>query len=253
MRKTKGKKGFSEATKKDGITPAIVLFCTTTMPHVHYSCYVFFQGDFISTFFCHLIFFSIFAKEKGQKYTMKDIRLYHSLWRVIPKILFCAFGTAVGFHMLIVGDKGYKAWFCIAVFVFFGIYMLFTLLKERIWHIPYLVITDKSVRWWARGEYEILFANVKEFHLIETHARKKIPKRSGIFWIGVHYKDKKVQKIMTDAGDIDRGNESLIENHSEWEVVLPLPIEDLTIKPAEICKILNERLSVFHRTNNCRN
>lgn len=177
---------------------------------------------------------------------MEDIKIYHSLRKNIPTTLLWAFFTAVGFHMLIVGNKGYKAWFCIAVFGTFFLFMLFTLLKERIRHAPYLVITDKSVRWQTGKGYEIQFADVKEFRIVEPHAKRGILKRSGIFYIGVCYKDKKEQETMTDAGSIERGTWSFIGNNTKWEEVVLLPVEDLTVRPAEICELLNERLSVFN-------
>ena len=92
--------------------------------------------------------------------------------------------------------------------------MLFLILRERISHKAYYIVTDESVLVDSgMKKWEVRFAEVEEFSLLNVMLSKQI---------GIKYKAEVEFKKMNDAS---------------------LPIDGLNIKPQELCDLLNMRLT----------
>ena len=161
---------------------------------------------------------------------MEEIRIYHSLWKNAPVILICFAFAALGIRTLIVHPEkmGLGLWVGLLLFGFGGIFMLWLILRERITGKPYYVVTDESVIMNSGMKaWEVRFADVERFFLVGK-------------MIGIIYKkDREIQK-MEDAswlGRIVRRFNQRIGGSQEH-----LYASSMTMKPQEICDLLNERV-----------
>lgn len=161
---------------------------------------------------------------------MEEIRVYLSLWKTGLLILVCFAFAAIGLHTLIVHPEkmGFWLWTGLLFFGLGGIFMLWLVLKERITGKPYYLVTDESVTmnsgWKA---WEVRFADVERFFLVGK-------------MIGIRYrKDREIQK-MVDAsglGRLVRHFNKRIGGSQEH-----LYVSHMTMKPKELCDLLNERV-----------
>jgi hypothetical protein len=161
---------------------------------------------------------------------MEEIRVYLSLWKTGILILVCFAFAALGLHTLIVHPEksGFVFWLGLLFFGFGGIFMLWLILRERITGKPYYLVTDESVIMNSGLKaWEIRFADVESFFLVGK-------------MIGIRYnKDKEIQK-MEDAsglGRLVRRFNQRIGNAQEH-----LYVSGMTMKPKELCDLLNERV-----------
>ena len=96
---------------------------------------------------------------------MEEIRIYHSIWKNIGLIATCFVFVAMGILMLLRGEQSFIAWTGILFFILFfgggGLFVLFLILRERISHKAYYIITDESVGRTFRKLNELL-AGVQE-------------------------------------------------------------------------------------------
>ena len=106
---------------------------------------------------------------------MEEIRLYHSVWKTLLLAIFClAFSVSFVVLFLLGEEFRWSDYDVIAlvgfgVFIFiglYGIYFLFVLLKERLWHQPYMTITDKSIIVNSIKKHEINIADVDCFDVV---------------------------------------------------------------------------------------
>lgn len=161
---------------------------------------------------------------------MEEIRIYHSLWKNAPVILICFVFAALGIRTLAVHPEkmGLGLWLSLLLFALGGLFMLWLILKERITGKPYYLVTDESVIMNSGLKaWEVRFADVERFFL----AGKMI----GI----VYKKDREIQK-MEDAnwlGRIVRRFNQRIGGSQEH-----LYASDMTMKPQELCDLLNKRV-----------
>lgn len=161
---------------------------------------------------------------------MKEIRVYHSLWKTGLLILVCFAFAALGLHTLIVHPEknGFMFWLGLLFFGLGGIFMLWLILRERITGKPYYLVTDESVIMNSGLKaWEIRFADVESFFLVGK-------------MMGIRYnKDKEIQK-MEDAsvlGRIVRHFNQRIGGSQEH-----LYVSNMTMKPQELCDLLNKRM-----------
>lgn len=161
---------------------------------------------------------------------MEEIRVYLSLWKTGILILVCFAFAALGLHTLIVHPEksGFVFWLGLLFFGFGGIFMLWLILRERITGKPYYLVTDESVIMNSGLKaWKIRFADVESFFLVGK-------------MIGIRYnKDKEIQK-MEDAsglGRLVRRFNQRIGNAQEH-----LYVSGMTMKPKELCDLLNERV-----------
>ena len=161
---------------------------------------------------------------------MEEIKIYHSLWKTGLVILICFAFTALGIYSLVVHPEksGLVFWLGILFFSIGGIFMLWLILKERITGSPYYLVTDKSVIMNSGLKtWEVRFADVAHFFLMGK-------------MIGIHYKkDKEIQKLKDASrlGRLVRRFNQRIGDSQEH-----LYVSDMTMKPKELCDLLNERV-----------
>ena len=161
---------------------------------------------------------------------MEGIRVYHSLWKTGILTLVCFAFAALGIYSLVAHPEksGFVFWLGLLFFGFGGIFMLWLILRERITGKPYYLVTDESVILNSGFKaWEVRFADVKSFFLVGK-------------MIGIRYnKDKEIQK-MEDAsvlGRIIRHFNQRIGDSQEH-----LYVSNMTMKPKELCDLLNERV-----------
>jgi hypothetical protein len=161
---------------------------------------------------------------------MEEIRIYLSLWKNAPVILICFAFAALGIRTLVVHPEkmGLGLWLGLLLFGLGGIFMLWLILKERITGKPYYLVTDESVIMNSGLKaWEVRFADVERFFLAGK-------------MIGIVYKnDREIQK-MEDAGwlgRIGRRFNQRIGGSQEH-----LYVSSMTMKPQELCDLLNERV-----------
>ena len=169
---------------------------------------------------------------------METISVYHSLWKSGLLVAVCFGFAAIGIFMLIASPESNRmmAWSGILFFGIGGLFVLWLMLKERITHTPYYLITDKSLIMNSGFKpSEVHFADVEYFFLTKVGTARGKTKM-----IGIQYKrDVELQKFedASKAGRVVRRfNKSVAGSHEAF------PAYDLTIKPSDLCEILNERV-----------
>ena len=167
---------------------------------------------------------------------METIRVYHSLWKSVLLVT-CSFGfAALGFYSIIYGNDRIIIWLCTLFFVIGGLFMLLLMLKERITRTPYYLITDDSIII-STGlkTYQIHFADVECFYLTKVG-----PTKGRTTLIGIQYK-KDVQ--LRENEDAEKAGRAIRRfNKIVPRIKKAIPAECLTIKPKDLCEILNERV-----------
>lgn len=167
---------------------------------------------------------------------MEEIRIYHSLWKNGLVILICFAFAGLGVHNLIVHpEKSGIVFWLVLFFGLGGLFMLWLILRERITHKPFYVVTDERVTMNSGLKaWVVRFDDVESFFLMGK-------------MIGIRYKkDREIQK-MEDAstlGRIVRRFNLRIGGSQEH-----LYASDMTMKPKELCDLLNERVRNFSVTH----
>lgn len=166
---------------------------------------------------------------------MEDIRVYHSVWKNSLIILVCFLFVAVGMFLHSRGDNSWQVWGSILFFGVGGLFMSCLVLKERIAHKPYMIITEESIIMTQGKGVEVRFADVESFNLVG--------KRTAT--ILINYKEHVAQRHMAQASSVGRVllkfNEYVIGSS---EMLL---VSDLTISPKDLYGLLNERLIAYIR------
>ena len=163
---------------------------------------------------------------------MEEIRIYHSIWRNIPLLAVCFVFAATGVLMLLDGYRSFLAWISILFFGGGGLFVLFLILRERICDKAYYIITDKSVLVDGMKKWEVRFADVEKFYLINVASSKQI---------GIRYRKGVELEKMGEAGRAGRILRKL--NSRIAGVSESLPVDGLSISPEELCDLLNTRLT----------
>lgn len=169
---------------------------------------------------------------------METIKVYHSLWKSGLLVAVCFGFVAIGIFMLIASPESsrMKAWTGTLFFGICGLSNLWLMLKERITHTPYYIITDKSlIMNSGLKTSEVHFADVECFFLTKVGTAKGKTKM-----IGIQYKrDVELQKFEDTgkAGRVVRRFSKSVAGSQE-----AFPANGLTIKPSDLCEILNERV-----------
>jgi len=166
---------------------------------------------------------------------MEDIHVYHSFKKNFLTIAISLVFTAIAIYGLI-NHKNNELWIwgCLLFFGGGALFIIGTILKERITGRPFLVISDESVVMNSRKAWEVRYADVEHFFLTGK-------------LIGIYYKeDVDAEKMNTNnylGRLVRRFNVKLtgVQEH--------LPASNLTISPQQLCNLLNERLKAFKEAN----
>jgi len=165
---------------------------------------------------------------------MEEIKIHHSLPKKVPLFAICILFAFFSIYLIKVGEIRIIAWLCLLFFGGGGIFIAYMMLKERITGKAYLTITDKEVRMNMSKEWSIAFADVESFTLVQ-HATSKM--------IAVNYKENvETQKIEEDTAVGRAARKTNVEAIGAQEAI---PVDGLTMRPEDICKLLNERLANF--------
>ena len=145
----------------------------------------------------------------------------------------CFVFVAMGIFMLLYGGQSFMAWAGILFFGGGGLFMLYLILRERICHKAYYIITDESILMDSgMKKWEVRFADVEEFYQLNVKSSKMI---------GIKYKKEVELQKMNDASSAGRTFRKLNERLAG--VQESLPADGLNIKPQELCDLLNMRLT----------
>ena len=164
---------------------------------------------------------------------MEEIRIYHSIRKNIALVAVSFAFVAMGVFQLLNGDNAFIVWADVLFFGLCGLFFVFLMLRERINHKPYCIITDECVLIDSgMKKWKVRFADVEEFYLIKVMSTKQI---------GIRYKKEIEFQKMNDASSAGRTIRKMNERIAG--VQESLPADDLTIKPQQLCDLLNIRLT----------
>ena len=171
---------------------------------------------------------------------MEEIKIYHSViksfWLLLGGVLFVAFGVWVinmGYaEEYSPKDQIFFIFFGWLSIIFFGIgslVYLYQILNEKIFKKPYITITDTCLEWNHKfGRKIIYFRDVESFSIYTISSAK-----GGDFpYIGLRYRNQLLRK---EPNFFVRIFNKKVYDES-------IPVQYLTLKPQEICDILNNRL-----------
>ena len=165
---------------------------------------------------------------------MKEVKIYSSLWRMMLLILACLLFVFVGIFILHMHRDVFHlvvGWGSILVFGCFGIILLFSFLKERLFGQAHLTIDDEELTYRRYKTTHVRFSDVASFEVREFN---------GHDFIAINYKPDVERQKMQDAsifGYLFRSmNKRLIDAQESISVV------GISIKADELCHLLNERL-----------
>ena len=78
---------------------------------------------------------------------MNEIKIYHSVWKNAITIIACLAMAGLGIFVGIrEGKFSWIVWMAIVIFGLGGLFMAYMVIKDKIAHRPFLIITDEYVR-----------------------------------------------------------------------------------------------------------
>lgn len=165
---------------------------------------------------------------------MKEIKIYSSLWRMMLLILACLLFVFAGIFILHMHRNMFHlvvGWVSILVFGCFGIILLFSFLKERLFGQAHLTINDEELTYRRFRTIHVRFADVASFEVREIGDNE---------FVAINYKPDVERQMMQDAsifGYLYRSmNKRLIDAPES------ISVTDISLTANELCHILNERL-----------
>ena len=163
---------------------------------------------------------------------MNEIKIYHSVWKNAITIIACLAMAGLGIFVgLRKGGMPWIVWMAVVFFALGGLFMAYMVVKEKIAHQPYLIITDEYVRMNSGKGYEIRYADVDAFFMTKVWSAKMI---------GIAYKKEVEARKMAEAKEAGRAVRRF--NAKIAGTPEAIAANDLTMKPEAIIEILNERL-----------
>ena len=168
---------------------------------------------------------------------MKEIKLYHKVWVMLP-VLLLLLGLTIVFLIPITKGLNQRFWiwnwgmllFSGAVFL----WGLSVIIRERVLHIPPIIITDEKL---IVGKKEYHFADIHHFDLIYFSQTTDIR---------IHYNPDVEAKKKSEAKGIDRISRKINRIFTGAEDCIQ--VANLTMKPEQLCNLLNKRLKLRHMT-----
>jgi len=168
---------------------------------------------------------------------MEEIKLYHKVRAILP-VLLVLLALTIVFIIPLSQSKGSLVWnwslllFSGSAFLFF----LFLILRERLLHKPPLIITEDKV-------IDNNVGRIKEYHFTDIHHFDLIV-YSGLYVsravIRIHYMPCVETKKMSEAKGMDRIYRKM--NVAMMNAQDSIQVTNLTMKPRQLCDLLNERL-----------
>ncbi len=172
---------------------------------------------------------------------MKEIKIYHSVWRMSLMIMICVAFVIVFYAILQeTALSSFQKSFAWCGIIFFGLgalLMLFGLLRERLTGRPFLTISDEGIVCNGAWKWiEIRFAEVERFELLAGRQNNMI---------GIHYKADVELRKLADANIVARlARRFNLRTSGAQESI---SVSGVSVKAKELCEVLNERLANVHR------
>ena len=165
---------------------------------------------------------------------MKEIKIYSSLWRMMLLILACLLFVFAGIFILHMHRNMFHlvvGWGTILVFGCFGIVLLFSFLKERLFDQAHLTINDEELTYRRFRTIHVRFADVASF---------EVRKLGDNEFVAINYKPDVERQMMQDAsifGYLLRSmNKRLIDAPDS------ISVTDISMEADELCNILSKRI-----------
>ena len=165
---------------------------------------------------------------------METIKIYRSSWRMLLLCLGCLV-FMIGSYFMLEHRKDFFHMVVASLGIMFfglgGLYMLYTILKERLTGKPYLTITDEGIISEGVKQSVIHFADVQSFEVVKMGRQQ---------FVAVHYKPGVEQQKLDEADMLGRSvrklNQKLVNAQENISTV------GISMKVEELCDLLNERL-----------
>ena len=160
---------------------------------------------------------------------MEEIKLYHKVWMALPPLLILL-GLSIVVIVPLSQGKGPLFWNCSLLLLSGGtfLWLLSVLIRERVLHIPPIIITEDKL---IVGKKEYHFADIHHFDLIYFSQTTNIR---------IHYKPDVEAKKKSEAKGMDRIGRKI--NRIIMGAEDCIQVANLTMKPEQLCNLLNKRL-----------
>lgn len=160
---------------------------------------------------------------------MEEIKLYHKVWMALPPLLILL-GLSIVVIVPLSQGKGPLFWNCSLLLLSGGtfLWLLSVLIRERVLHIPPIIITEDKL---IVGKKEYHFADIHHFDLIYFSQTTDIR---------IHYKPDVEAKKKSEAKGMDRIGRKI--NRIFMGAEDCIQVTNLTMKPEQLCDLLNKRL-----------
>ena len=165
---------------------------------------------------------------------MKEIKIYSSLWRMMLLILACLLFVFAGIFILHMHRNVFHlvvGWGSILVFGCFGIILLFSFLKERLFGQAHLTINDEELTYRRFRTIHVHFADVTSF---------EVRKFNNNDFIAINYKHGVERQMMQDASILGY----LLRSMNKRLIDAPdsISVTDISMEADELCNILSKRI-----------
>ena len=165
---------------------------------------------------------------------MKEIKIYSSLWRMMLLILACLLFVFAGIFILHMHRNMFHlvvGWGTILVFGCFGIVLLFSFLKERLFDQAHLTINDEELTYRRFRTIHVRFTDVASF---------EVRKLGDNEFVAINYKPDVEQQMMQNASIFDY----LIRSMNKRLIDAPdsISVTDISMEADELCNILSKRI-----------
>lgn len=165
---------------------------------------------------------------------MEEIKIYHSLWRMMLLILACILFVLGGIFILHMHRNVFElvvGWVGILFFGCCGIVLLWSFLKERLFDQPHLTINDEGISYRGMKTWHVRFADVASF---------EVRKLGDNNFVAINYKPVVELQKMENASILGRllrsMNKRLINAQESISTV------GINMTADELCHLLNQRL-----------
>ncbi len=165
---------------------------------------------------------------------MQEIKIYHSFKKHAPLLLVCFLFVVCAICLLISGKYPVIAWLALLLFGAGGLVVTFLMVKEKLTGRAYLVITDQSVKMNTLKEWEIPFSDVESFTLVQDMSSRMI---------AIYYKPNVETQKIEEATSVGQAVRKM--NVDTFGTQEGIPVDGLTMKPEDICELLNERVKAL--------
>lgn len=165
---------------------------------------------------------------------MKEIKIYSSLWRMMLLILACLLFVFVGIFILHMHRNVFHlvvGWGSILVFGCFGIILLFSFLKERLFGQAHLTIDDEEITYRRFRTIHVRFTDVASF---------EVRKLGDNEFVAINYKPDVERQMMQNASIF--GYLYCSMNKRLINALDSISVTDISITADELCHLLNQRL-----------